>query len=637
MTLSRVTAACAVAVTVIAGSALASYASGPGSSDSSNRPEVAALESEGLSPEAAILAVAVQERLTQAELAEKVEAAMGSEFGGVWFEAATAKLHIGVTSPGSRQAAAAVVAQEGLESDVVLTEVRSTRAELGAAQKRWASKLAGLFNGGAKYETAILPQVNAVSIRLSSAVPASTRAALEREAASDSVNISVNVLPEAQLVVVPTANKTACNKFKTDEARCDKSITSGVTIGKSAEPLCTAGPLVIPVANKTARTLLTAGHCGTKGEVWNAWNKAGVESKIGTAETFNFNLEGDYGEIPIELTGSWSFGGTTPVFAVTAQWLANEESSWPVKGVKKPKTGEVSCHDGQTSGGSCGTVVAESVEANYLQKGTDAKVKVDGLVEIIGQSLVVEGGDSGGPVYFIEGTPKTVMMEGILSGARGGQERNPGKVLSQPLEPVLSKLNVELLTTANEEIKTSGWMVNGTSLVGAKALAATAAVDKVGTLKAAEVEVTCSGSTLNSVSPTINGATGMGDASSLEFTSCVGSAVCPLGQSTVKTLPILLDLTLDGTLAVKGSFLPTNSSKLLATLKFEGVECSFAGVDGVTGVATALAPTGRDERTLQQINFTNEVAGSLKLASAAATLGGSILVRLASGEPFSFL
>lgn len=639
MILYRIAGACVVAAVITSALSMSTaYAGGQGQGppDSTATPEISALESEGLSPTAARQAIAAQERVTQANLADKVEAVMGSGFGGLWFEAATAKLHIGVTSPAGRKAAQAIVAQEGLEGDVALTEVRSTRAELGAAQERWDNKLAGLFGGEGKYETAILPQVNAVSVKLSSAVPASTRGALEREASSDSVNVSIVVVPAAQLVVVPAANKTVCNLFKKNEADCNPSITSGVSIGRANTSICTAGPLTIPVANKNARTLLTAGHCGEKGEAWNAWNTKGEEGKIGAGGTFNFNLEGDYGEIPIELAGPWSFGGATPVFAVTAQWVANEKSSWPVKGEKKPKVGESDCHDGQTSGGTCGKIIAEGVHVEYLVDEAQGKVKVGGLVEDEGPELVIEKGDSGGPFYFREEATKEVLMEGILSGFR--KERANGIALFQPLKPVLEKLNLELLTTANEEIKAAaGWMVNGTNLTGTKALATTAAVDKVSTLTAGGVTVTCSGSTLNSVSPVINGATEMGNASSLEFTSCAGNTVCLLGGSTIKTLPVLLDLTLDGALAVKGRFLATNSSKLLATLKFEGVECALAGTQGVTGSATVLAPTGQDERTLQQLNATSEESGSLKLGPSAATLTGSILVRLASGEPFSFL
>lgn len=189
---------------------------------------------------------------------------------------------------------------------------------------------------------------------------------------------------------------------------------------------------------------------------------------------------------------------------------------------------------------------------------------------------------------------------------------------------------------------TAGWMVNGSQLTGTAALANTAAVDgpNGGTLTAAQVKVHCSGTTLKGENPKINGATGMGDASSLEFTGCVGEGACPLGEhqgTTVKTLPVLVDLTLNGATADKGVFLATNSSKLFATIEFGGTECSFAGVNGVTGTQGFLAPTGQTENAVQLLEAETLTTGELKLASAAATLKGAILVKLASGLPFSFL
>jgi hypothetical protein len=204
---------------------------------------------------------------------------------------------------------------------------------------------------------------------------------------------------------------------------------------------------------------------------------------------------------------------------------------------------------------------------------------------------------------------------------------------------ILGVLALSGLATAMASAATAGWKVNGTFLTGTKALATTAAVDEHGKLNAGQVEINCVASTLTGVSPQINGTTEHGDAQSLEFNECTGNSVCPLAASQkekVKTLPVLVDLTLDGTLAVKGRFLSTNSSKLFATIAFEGAECSFKGTQPVKGAQTVLAPTGQDERTLQLLAATEEEPGALTLGNTPATLKGSILVRLASGEPYSF-
>jgi hypothetical protein len=186
---------------------------------------------------------------------------------------------------------------------------------------------------------------------------------------------------------------------------------------------------------------------------------------------------------------------------------------------------------------------------------------------------------------------------------------------------------------------TAGWMVKGTMLNGTKALATTAAVDEEHIFEFFGVTIKCSGSVLNGASPKINSATNMGDAESLTFNGCSANANCKVPTS-ISTLPVLVDLTLDGTLAVKGKFLPHGpgaNTKTFATILFEGAACALEGVQPVSGTQAFLAPTGQDERTLQLITATKDAEGELKIGLGAVTLTGAILVRLANGEPFSFL
>jgi hypothetical protein len=98
-----------------------------------------------------------------------------------------------------------------------------------------------------------------------------------------------------------------------------------------------------------------------------------------------------------------------------------------------------------------------------------------------------------------------------------------------------------------------------------------------------------------------------------------------------------VEATLEGVLAVVVTLNPKTKS-IMATFAFEGSKCASAGVNAVTGTAKLLLPTGQDERTLQLVNsIATKASGELKVASSAAQLKGSILVRLASGEPWSFL
>lgn len=233
--------------------------------------ETAVLTRKGISPARASQAISLQAHVAETHLASTIEAALGAAFAGAWFEPAAAQFHVGVTSDASRQSAQRVLAHSGLMADVVETPVRSTWAALIAAQNRWNNRLATLF-AHQEAKTGIDSKNNAVAVDLSSSVPAPERTALEREAATASVNVSITAVSPSQLQIEPKAKPTECEyrepnaearqyngtgeKIKT-EAYCEKTITSGVKI--AIEPFgCTAGPMLI---EGNATYLLTAGHC----------------------------------------------------------------------------------------------------------------------------------------------------------------------------------------------------------------------------------------------------------------------------------------------------------------------------------------------------------------------------------------
>ncbi len=183
---------------------------------------------------------------------------------------------------------------------------------------------------------------------------------------------------------------------------------------------------------------------------------------------------------------------------------------------------------------------------------------------------------------------------------------------------------------------TAGWMVGGTNLATTAALANTAKVDKVGTLTAAGITITCEGEELKGLNPVIS-APNMGLASSLEFTECkvtTGSATCSTDNKVIKSVPLLAEVTLDGT-GAKATFLPETKSTF-ATIQFLGASCALLGVQPVTGKAVVKAPTGQTESASQLIELSTSES-SLKVGSSAATLEGSALLKLASGENWSFL
>jgi hypothetical protein len=197
-------------------------------------------------------------------------------------------------------------------------------------------------------------------------------------------------------------------------------------------------------------------------------------------------------------------------------------------------------------------------------------------------------------------------------------------------------LALSALASATASAVTAGWMVNGTLLTGSAALATTAAVDENGVLEGGGVKITCKGKTLNGAAPKIE-APSMGAASDLEFTECKAEEPCKITTSTIKTLPLLVEATLEGVLAVVATFKPQTGT-IFTTLKFEGESCGLSGTTPIKGTAQVLAPTGQDERTLQLINATTSAASNtLFLGSSPASLAGSALLQLASGQSWSFL
>ncbi len=408
--------------------------------------EIAVYVSKGIPRARAAEAVALQHRVMEADVIGKMEAAMGGAFGGAWFEPAAAKFHIGVPSSAGQGAAERTVRHGGLGSDVTLTPVRSSWVELEVVQKQWNRRLADLF-AHAQVETALSAQNNAVEVTLGSSVPTSRRAALEREASAATVNVRVNVAAGPQVGGSPAGEKTECGEFKRHEAFCNKPITSGVTITEekigTEREVCTGGPLTIPEANVNETYLLTAGHCVTVGAKWYSFYANGEEHEIGKAKSRVWNLGGDYADIPVE-NAAWKEAGNEPVFAVTAQWKFNAKRSYPV--IREGRIGEngATCHDGQTSGGTCGEIKHTSTTWTY------GGVMVEGLVEVEGAALVVEKGDSGGPFFFSE-TNREVLMQGlfVVIAVEGGMENNHRGAF-MPLNTVLEALKLELLTKNNE-------------------------------------------------------------------------------------------------------------------------------------------------------------------------------------------
>jgi len=192
-------------------------------------------------------------------------------------------------------------------------------------------------------------------------------------------------------------------------------------------------------------------------------------------------------------------------------------------------------------------------------------------------------------------------------------------------------------TGASASAATAGWMVNGTQLTSTAAVASTSSVDEVMKLSGGGIEVECTGKTVQMLNPTITAAN-RGNTSSLILGGCAAKTTnCDLSVTSIRTLPLTMEVTLEGALNTEGKITPTTGTEL-ATFKFEGEKCAVAGTKPVTGSAVVSFPRGQVEFALHpgEVNITATEL-TLKLASSAAKISGAALVRLASSTPWSFL
>jgi hypothetical protein len=256
---------------------------------------------------------------------------------------------------------------------------------------------------------------------------------------------------QTEVLAKPTSTSvTISNAATTDDHETVFTFLTGA--------VCTAGPAAIPLAHRTERVVLTAGHCVESGhgvgQGWFAFNRVGQGLLIGKAIEFQNGGAvggkiGDYGDIQIEPTGGWETGNANdPVAAFTAKWLERRESRYSVIGERLAVPGETNCLEGQTSGEVCGLVL--QLNRTLTINGRTR----EGLVQDAANG---QGGDSGGPWLFVPAT-NNPHSDALMVGTHVGKIN--AESLYEPLrQPVaaaakgsLEALHLELLTAFNEFI-----------------------------------------------------------------------------------------------------------------------------------------------------------------------------------------
>jgi streptogrisin C len=631
------TVATAVAVTSVAASyASSSNPKGRGSPTT----EIAALMDQGLSHVRAVEALNAQSEVEAAKLVGGVEAALGAAYAGVWFDPATAKLHVGVVSDADVRTVKELAVKAGLSNTVVETPVRSTWAELAAVQSQWNKWLAKPAANGEAI-TGLSSKHNAVSITLTSDVSPQERAAFKDKAAAARVNVLVSVVPASRFRIERTA---ACKgPFETKKAFCEKTLVSGVGI-KTGLGGCTAGPILIE-GNESY--MITAGHCfGSKNplagslvaeNVTSEYPTGGGQKEIGTEGKWFEGADRDVAEVRIARTSPFVQAFPNPIPALVTEWTKNPKTPHVVDGEGDNIEGTPDCHQGQTSGEQCGTVG----KLNAMILGTE---------HLVEDTACGEPGDSGGPYFLRDETANKVLMQGINVASNTAKKCSEGEkgTWYEPLKDLAAAKgfgiistfpNQKLLTTANETRPVGGeWDVNGTRLVASAALSSSALVLAHGKLEVvgAGVTIECAAGEVS-----INGGEIISPdelrAKDLTFKECAATgANCSLAGTAILTLPLHGHAQLDGTLNALISVLPL-PSKTFAVLSFLGEKCALAGTNPITGTADVLIPEGRDPAVLHLVSAFS-LAGSLKVGSSEGLLTGfDGDLRLESGQTWNFL
>jgi hypothetical protein len=199
-------------------------------------------------------------------------------------------------------------------------------------------------------------------------------------------------------------------------------------------------------------------------------------------------------------------------------------------------------------------------------------------------------------------------------------------------------LATSAIASTTASATTAGWMAGGTNIATTTvALASTAAVDKKFELNGGGLNIECTSANdfidffyLDLIPPRLLFVHFLWPGCTTTNANCTIPA-------TLTTVAGVGEPTLQGALAAGITWKPS-SGTAFATVKFSGELCAVAGVKAITGDFNSSLTTGQDERTSQllEVNVTS-AQNLLFIASSAASLSDAVLLKLESGQSWSFL
>ncbi|WP_445528422.1 S1 family peptidase [Streptomyces cyslabdanicus] len=312
----------------------------------------------GLSARQAEARLAAERTATAVE--PKARAAAGSAYGGSWFDDATGRLTVAVTSDASDSALRAVRA-----TGATVHSVQHSARQLDTAKARLDSTSAPRGVSGWRVD----PKANTVVVDV------------VRSARSD--NDVQRFLAQARTAGPVTVRTVSA---------APRTFAAG-TVG--GDPYYT-GNVRCSIGFSVYGGFVTAGHCGRPGAGVSGWDG----SYIGTFQGSSFP-DNDYAWVSVG-SGWW----TVPVvlgWGTVPDQLVHGSAVAPV--------GSSVCRSGSTTHWHCGTVLAQNETVNYAEGAVHELTKT---------SVCAEPGDSGGS--FISGDQAQGVTSGGWGDCSGGGE-----------------------------------------------------------------------------------------------------------------------------------------------------------------------------------------------------------------------
>ncbi len=326
--------------------------------------------------------------------------ALGSRFGGVWFNNYDGKYYVGIASGGDRAAAEQVTDQMDVTEETVFQPVRWSLEELEAANVMVARALKPVEN---EREAAVGTEAssNDVEITLSRTGSRTNREFAEQVARASPVSTAI----VEQGVGVPRAHPTKCSTRydtlnETDDTYCSKPLRGAAGMDDDTSGTeCSIGGVAVRGASAF---VVTAGHClaGELGHYWSTIESTtGQRHKIGKAEA---SLDGNGGDAGLinETYSYWDVPNTRYID------IAEQSSEYGLEGVLESFDGMYQCWVGAQSNAhhhlACGTLVATNVSESI----TGSLDESYGPPAGDGNELCLYDGDSGGPVitgHYLDG------------------------------------------------------------------------------------------------------------------------------------------------------------------------------------------------------------------------------------------